>query len=113
MAEIVSLKQNMDFHRAYRRGKVRNNPALVTYVLKNRAGICRVGITTSKKLGNAVTRNRCRRIIKSAYSSLSEQCTGAYDIVFVARFKTAKMKSTDIEKIMYAQLSELGVIKQL
>lgn len=111
MAEIVSLKQNTDFHRAYARGKVKNDPALVSYVLKNRAGICRVGITTSKKIGCAVERNRCRRIIRAAYASLAAQCVGSWDIVFVARFKTKKLKSTDIAAVMKRQLSELGVIR--
>ena len=37
---------------------------LVTYARKNRLNINRVGITTSKKIGNAVSRNRARRIIR-------------------------------------------------
>ncbi len=110
MAEIVSLKQNTDFHRAYARGKVKNDPALVTYVVKNRAGICRVGITTSKKIGCAVERNRCRRIIRAAFACVAGECSGSYDIVFVARFKTKKLKSTDILPVMRSQLTKLGVI---
>lgn len=112
MAEIQSLKQNTDFHRAYSRGKVKTNPALVTYALKNRAGICRVGITTSKKIGCAVERNRCRRVIRAAYASLAESFSGSWDIVFVARFRTKKLKSQDIASVMETQLKELGIIKE-
>lgn len=112
LAEIVSLKQNKDFHRAYARGKIKTNPALVTYVVKNRAGICRVGITTSKKIGCAVERNRCRRIIRAAYASLSAECSGSFDIVFVARFKTKNLLSTQLAAIMRGQLRELGVLRE-
>ncbi len=108
---ITTLTLNSDFRRVYGRGKSYTNPALVTYCLKNRAGTCRIGITTSKKIGNAVERNRCRRIIREAYRSLVPECSGGWDIVFVARFKTMSRKSTQIAEIMRGQLIEGGVIK--
>lgn len=113
MIEFTTLKQNSDFRRAYGRGKSHTNPALVTYVLKNRAGICRVGITTGKKLGCAVERNRCRRIIKAAYRQIAPFCDAGWDIVFVARHKTKQFKSTQIEKIMREHLTASGIIKSL
>ena len=107
------LKQNSDFRRAYGRGKSYSDPALVTYVLKNnRAGICRMGITTSKKIGNAVERNRCRRVIRAAFRELSPQLSGGFDFVFVARTKTKFIKSTQVKKIMLQQLKRAGAIKQ-
>ena len=80
--------------------------------MKNRAGICRVGITTSKKIGNAVERNRSRRVIRVAYSNLESKIKGNYDIVFVARSKTKYIKSTDLTKIMLSQLKQAGVIDE-
>ncbi len=106
------LKQNSDFRRAYGRGKSYSDPALVTYVLKNnRAGICRMGITTSKKIGNAVERNRCRRIIRAAFRELSPQIKAGCDIVFVARTKTKFIKSTEVKYYMLQHLTKAGVIK--
>ncbi len=111
MQRAVTLKQNTEFHRAYGRGKSRISPMVVTYVVKNRGLGVRVGITAAKKLGSAVERNRCRRIIRAAFSSISSQCEGNYDIVFVARFKTKKLKSTDLIPVMQQHLTELGVIR--
>lgn len=110
LSKVITIHQNTDFRRVYGRGKSCKSPALVVYALKNRAGICRIGITTSKKLGGAVERNRCRRIIKEAYRHLAPECTGGWDIVFVARYKTVHLKSTDVEKAMRSQLRQLGVI---
>ena len=110
MSQIITLNQNIEFRRAYNRGKSRSHPALVTYAVKNRAGVCRIGITTGKKTGGAVQRNRCRRIIRAAYASLADECNGAWDIVFVSRFRTKDLKSTDIAVVMRSQLKELGVI---
>ena len=110
MSRFTTLNSNSDFRRAYGRGKVYTNPALVTYVVKNRAGICRIGITTSKKIGNAVQRNRARRVIRAAYLSQGT-LSGGFDIVFVARTKTVYKKSTDIGAVMRKHLISAGVIK--
>ena len=106
------LKQNSDFRRAYGRGKSYSDPALVTYVLKNnRAGICRIGITTSKKIGNAVERNRSRRVIREAFRHLCPKVSPCYDIVIVARSKTKYLKSTRIEEIMREMFTREGMLK--
>lgn len=110
MEQTVTLKKNFEFRKAYGKGKSFQAPALVLYVLKNRAGICRIGITTSKKIGNAVERNRCRRVIRAAYRALEPQINGSYDFVFVARSKTKYVKSTELEKTMKIMLKDAGVI---
>ncbi len=109
MNRFETLNNNCDFRRCYGRGKVYTNPALVTYVVRNRAGICRIGITTGKKIGNAVQRNRARRIIRAAAEMLPDT-KGGYDIVFVARTRTVFKKSTDILSVMRKQLISAGVI---
>ena len=60
------LTRNNEFARAYTRGKSFVHPHVVLYVNKNRLGRTRVGITASKKIGNAVTRNRARRVLRAA-----------------------------------------------
>lgn len=112
MQKYISLNENKDFQRAYHRGKSCAKPALVVYAMKNRVGICRVGITVSKKIGNAVERNRSRRIIRAAFQSVTKQHSlkGNFDLVFVARTKTKFLKTPQVEKAMTELLSEVGVI---
>ena len=112
MKQTVTIKSNCDFRRIYGKGKSFQGPALVSYVLKNRAGICRIGITTSKKIGNAVERNRSRRVIRVAYSMIEDKIQGNYDFVFVARSKTKYIKSTKLAEMMLLQLTEAGVIDE-
>lgn len=113
MQKYLSLNENTAFQRVYYRGKSSAKPALVVYALKNRVGICRVGITTSKKIGNAVERNRSRRIIKAACQSVFRdyELSGNYDLVFVARSKTKYLKSHQVEKSMIECMKEVGVLK--
>ena len=112
MQKYVTLKENTDFTRTYYRGKSIANPALVVYSRKNGAGFCRAGITTSKKIGNAVERNRCRRVIRAAFRELSPQISGGFDFVFVARTRTKLIKSTQVKKVMLQQLKKAGAIKE-
>lgn len=113
MQKYISLNENSDFRRVYHRGKSCARPALVVYAMKNRVGICRVGITVSKKVGNAVERNRSRRIIRAAFQSVmsSYEPEGTYDFVLVARTKTKYLKATHVEKALIECLGQVGVIR--
>ena len=109
MATWITLRENKEFRTLYYRGRSQVHPALVTYVRKNKCGEPRIGITTGKKLGTAVQRSRCRRVIREAFRPQYPKI-GGYDIVFVARTRLLSMKSTQLAPIMERQLRELGVI---
>ncbi len=109
MASWTTLRENKDFRTLYYRGRSEVHPALVTYVRKNWFGEPRVGITTGKKLGKAMARSRCRRVIRAAFYPLST-AVGGWDIVFVARARLLTMKSTQLAPIMESQLRRLGVM---
>lgn len=107
----TTVKENREFKRIYRKGKSIISPELITYVIKNRTKDVKYGITASKKIGSAVERNRARRVIREAYYNLSDSITNGYNIIFIARTKTIKLKSTDIKEKMQTHLKELGILK--
>lgn len=104
------LKNDRDFKRVYNRGRSFVSPAIVTYCFKKKYGGVRIGITTGKKIGGAVERNRCRRIIREAWRQLSDKTSGNWDIVFVARVRTAGLKTQDIYPHMMKHLRQAGII---
>lgn len=72
-------------------------------------GINRLGITTGKSVGKAHLRNRARRVIREAYRQLlreNPQIRGK-DFLFVARSKTAYMKTQDIYTEMAAVIKKI------
>lgn len=109
MSEILILKENRQFSYLYRRGKSFVSPVLVTYIIKNKTNNLRYGITTGKKIGNAVKRSRARRIIRAAFKQVNPYLKNGYDIVFVARGKTPYVKSTDILKAMEQHFAQAGL----
>lgn len=110
MSKLYVLKQNTEFRGAYYRGRSFVHPLLIVYVRKNRFGFPRFGITTGKKLGKAVKRNRCRRLIREAYRQLAPEIVGGFDMVFVARAATVESREPKVEKAMRDLLKKAGVI---
>ena len=85
-------------------------PVRVVYVMKTRGRGLRVGITTSKKTGNAVKRSRSRRVIREAVRALAPRIRDGYDLVLVARGKTPFVKSTQVQEALEQQLEKAGLL---
>ena len=103
------LTRNGDFVRAYTKGKSLVHSEAVLYVNKNRVGKTRVGIVSSKKIGNAVTRNRARRVLRAALAEVLPREAGNYDIVLVARGQTPKCKSWHVAKTLRKLFAKAGI----
>lgn len=87
-------------------------PSVVVYYQKNRLNTCRIGITAGKKVGCAVKRNRAKRVILASFRELLPHISGGYDFVFVARTKTATVKSTVVLNHMKKAFLNGGVIAE-
>ena len=61
----------------------------------NDHGLTRLAVSPSKRVGNAVTRNRVRRRLKEAFRCLS--VTEGFDIVIVPRPEAAKASFWDLK----------------
>ncbi|MEG1993989.1 MAG: ribonuclease P protein component [Oscillospiraceae bacterium] len=107
MLHTIMLNQNSDFRRLYYRGKSRNHPFIITYARKNNLGKNRIGITTSKKIGKAHSRNRAKRIIREAYRLNENIVPLGWDFVFVARTVTTTLNMNDIRPIMASHIEFL------
>ena len=109
MNSVSTLKKNSDFHRLYTRGRSSANPLIVVYCRKNGRDANRIGYTVSKKLGNAVVRNRIRRRLREIYRLNMHKLRKGFDIVVVARSKTVCARYSDIEEAFLKACVELGI----
>ena len=106
-----SLKLNHIFRRLYA-SSGHGNGYLVLYARKNRTDTNRVGITVSKKLGGAVTRNRVRRRLREVYRLNEGLFCPGWDIVVVAR---SRCIDADFGKLCSAYLSlaeKAGILRE-
>ena len=81
MKAAVTVKENYEFRRIYRKGKSLVSPQMVLYWQKNRQGQSRLGVTVSTKLGHAVVRNRVRRRFRALGKDIDSRL--ALDMIFL------------------------------
>jgi ribonuclease P protein component len=79
------LLHSSDFDRALRSGRRASSEYLALFVGDNELGRPRVGLAVSKKLGNAVVRNRIKRRLRELMRPLLRRASGGRDVVIVAR----------------------------
>jgi ribonuclease P protein component len=90
------LRGSREFQKVYRTGKRYDGTLMTAFVLQNKLSQNRFGITASRKaVGNAVLRNRARRLLKETFrlnkSSLSD-LQERYDWVVNAKRKLPSFK---------------------
>ena len=79
------MNRNADFQRLYRCGAFCSLGSALLYVRPNNLPYNRLGITAGKKIGNAVKRNRAKRMIRAAYAAAEPMLPIGLDVVVVAR----------------------------
>lgn len=86
------LKRRNDFRRVFRAGESFANRQFVVYAFpRAEEGPPRIGISVSKKVGNAVTRNRVKRLVKEVTRQWVPVLRPQTDVVIIARIPVAKM----------------------
>lgn len=100
----VKINKNKDFLALYNKGAAVSDNNCLVYFRKNKLPVNRIGISTSKKMGNAVKRSRARRVIRQAYRECELLMPIGFDIVVCARKGAAECKSYEITSFFRKRL---------
>ncbi len=106
MKAALRLRRSAEFARVARSGATYRHPALRIGVRKNALPHNRYGIVTSRRLGNAVARNRCKRRLRAVLFSLHSQLKQGYDIVVIARAAAMGQPFGDLQRIVHRLLAK-------
>ena len=123
--KFKAICENHLYSKAYSKGKRAITSALAVYVLPDyhakrlanahpeKKVMNRIGLTTSTKLGSAVIRSRCRRIIREGLRSLEKRrpLKTGFLIVIAARGGAVNLKSQQIEEHLEYAFEKLGMYK--
>jgi len=82
---LPSLVKKRDFDLVFKEGVTLVSKDLVIYARPNELSFSRLGLSVSKKIGKAVTRNRIKRLLREAMRKLSGEFSVHVDFVLVAR----------------------------
>ena len=111
MQKNFRLTKSADFVDIRKNGKTWSNSDLVLIMrLRNidNDSAPRFGFVVSKKIGNAVIRNKCKRQMREAIRKFD--ITGNCDLVFIARTPISEKKHTEIIKSMGSLLSQAKLV---
>lgn len=108
--KVLSVKDRKVFLRLYRKGKCISTRLFAVYILKNRTVFTHLGITVSKKIGKATTRNKVKRRIRESFRLLLPQIKDGYDIVIVARQACTEVHFTVIKNELHDILKEATLL---
>ena len=75
--------------RVRRLGKSYAHPLLVLVALPNELGSSRFAVSAGRSVGNAVQRNRAKRLIRESVRPLISRIKPGWDILFLARSSLA------------------------
>lgn len=106
MKRFPSVKKNPEFREIYEKGKAKADRYLVLYVMKREQEGCRIGISTSKKIGNSVVRHRMARVLREIFRLHKSDIEQGHDLVVVVRASAVGQPFQVIEK-SYLHLLQL------
>ena len=114
------LQHGRQFRRAYEQGRKVVGRLFVLYVVDgppepSRTGtpVTRaIGVVTSRKVGNAVTRNRARRLLREAYRRNKQKLRTNLQIVMIARIAINGKRLQDVEAELLQQFRAAGILNE-
>lgn len=96
--KVERLTRKKEFEKVFQEGKIFKDGKVVLYVMANGLPHSRLGLVVSKKVGNAVRRNRAKRLLREAYRLNKHILTTPVDIIAIPRHPfSSDLKLSDVE----------------
>lgn len=111
MLKRETLRNKKEFSIIYNKGKSIGDRYVVIIYKKNNLGYNRIAVIASKKIGNAVVRNRARRLIKESLRKIGDFPFKGWDLIFIARKNIIEVKCYCVEKSITKAISKTAMLR--
>lgn len=105
----MRLTDSSEFERVYRQGVAYRGKLLSVHAFPNEVGTSRLGLSVSKKVGNAVVRNGLRRRLREVFKASHADAGDTKDLVVSARPGAGAAEFDALQKEFVLALRKFGV----
>ncbi len=98
MKKKFIVRSTRDFQDIIKNGKCKKNKSFIIHYKTNNLSYDRYGISVSKKLGNAVFRNKYKRKIRSIADNYKKLYINSKDYIIILRRTALDKTYADLEK---------------
>ncbi|WP_407272308.1 ribonuclease P protein component [Radiobacillus sp. PE A8.2] len=113
MKKVYRIKKNKEFQVVFKYGKSFANRQLVLYYKeKKEQQHFRIGLSVSKKIGNAVVRNQVKRYLRQAFYEVEDRIIGHYDLVVIARMPAKDMNFHEVKNSLVHLLTKTKLLSK-
>jgi len=106
------LTRATDIKRVRRSGKSYAHPLVVLYVLKSDIPETHVGVSAGLAVGNAVKRNRAKRLLRAAMNELIPETVAGANLLLVARPPLPVANVNQTREALSILLRRAGLLSQ-
>ncbi|MEK3806657.1 ribonuclease P protein component [Metabacillus sp. SLBN-84] len=106
------IKKNEDFQKIFKQGKSMANRQFVIYMLNQpEEKEFRLGLSVSKKIGNAVTRNRVKRLVRQVFLEEKDSLKTGMDYIVIARKPASEMDYHEVKSSLLHLFRKTKILK--
>lgn len=104
------IRKHHIYQMLFRKGRRIALPHFVIYYLERESGVPRLGTTVSRKVGNAVVRNRCKRQLREFFRSTCSRFNATFDISILARPGAAHLTTMQVRQELLDGLASASLV---
>jgi len=105
------LRHSADLKRVRQQGQGRPHPLAILLTVANDLEVSRFAFVASRRVGNAVKRNRARRLLREVVRLHLSQIEPGWDCMFIARQATAQATYAEVESAVLQLLARSHLLK--
>jgi len=103
------INKKKDYNNIYKKGKKILGRYMVLFIIKGEGSKNRYGFVTSKKIGNAVSRNRAKRRIRMVVKGNMKYVQDRFDVIIVARKSINEVSYSDLNRDYLSAMRKAGI----
>ena len=111
--QALRLRRGEEFRKVFDQGRSVADGTLVVYAMINELPHARLGLSVSRKVGNAVRRNRWKRLIREAFRLRRESMPTGIDLIVIPRSGQPTLERIQQSLVSLARQAQRRVKKSL